>query len=205
MEELSPQQFDRLQCWYWWWEGFMKYVVEMGSGGMLYIPSFLEIGSGIQKLLWGDTHTDTQTTWWSHRFTFIFLGEVKLAKNKMWGKRLFVGFEVLTVVTIKETIFWVVKSYILLEFHRRFQWTYPLHLLVTCLLLVSYLAWTLTLQMKAINTTETVADLYRTTWHYNPGHHSLQGHHSSHLLQGPLSCFVCVLVWSVTSLELLAY
>jgi hypothetical protein len=28
----------------------MKYAVEMGSGAMLYIPSFIMIGSGIQKL-----------------------------------------------------------------------------------------------------------------------------------------------------------
>jgi hypothetical protein len=28
-------------------EGFMKYAVEMGSGGMTYIPSFIKTGSGI--------------------------------------------------------------------------------------------------------------------------------------------------------------
>jgi hypothetical protein len=38
------------------WEGFMKYAVEMGSGAIIYIyiyiytPSFIKIGSGIQKL-----------------------------------------------------------------------------------------------------------------------------------------------------------
>jgi hypothetical protein len=26
------------------WEGFMKYVLEMGSGAMMYIPSFIKIG-----------------------------------------------------------------------------------------------------------------------------------------------------------------
>jgi hypothetical protein len=31
----------------------MKYAVEMGSGTMLYIPSFIKIGSGIQKLIRG--------------------------------------------------------------------------------------------------------------------------------------------------------
>jgi hypothetical protein len=31
----------------------MKYVVEMGSGAMIYIPSFIKIGAGIQKLIWG--------------------------------------------------------------------------------------------------------------------------------------------------------
>jgi hypothetical protein len=29
----------------------MKYAVEMGSGAMIYIPGFINIGSGIQKLL----------------------------------------------------------------------------------------------------------------------------------------------------------
>jgi hypothetical protein len=37
----------------------MKYAVEMGSGAMIYIPSFRKIGSGIQKLICG--HSDTQT------------------------------------------------------------------------------------------------------------------------------------------------
>jgi hypothetical protein len=55
---LLPQQFDRLYCWYYWYEVFMKYVVGLGSGGMMYIPSFIKNGSVIQKLIWGDTHTD---------------------------------------------------------------------------------------------------------------------------------------------------
>jgi hypothetical protein len=35
------------------WEGFMKYAVEMGSGVVIYMPSFTKTGSGIQKLGWG--------------------------------------------------------------------------------------------------------------------------------------------------------
>jgi hypothetical protein len=38
----------------------MKYAIEMASCAMIYIPSFIKIDSGIQKLL-KDTHTDTQT------------------------------------------------------------------------------------------------------------------------------------------------
>jgi hypothetical protein len=38
----------------------MKYTVEMGSGAMIYVPSFIKVGSAIQKLIAGDTHTDTQ-------------------------------------------------------------------------------------------------------------------------------------------------
>jgi hypothetical protein len=38
----------------------MKYTVEMGSGVMLYIPSFIKIGSFIQK--WrGDIHSHTDS------------------------------------------------------------------------------------------------------------------------------------------------
>jgi hypothetical protein len=43
--------------------GTFNYTVEMGSGAVIYVPSFIKIGSGIQKLLRGDTqthrHTDT--------------------------------------------------------------------------------------------------------------------------------------------------
>jgi hypothetical protein len=42
----------------------MKYAVEMGSGAMIYIPSFIKIGSGIQKLMVGDSDT--------HKAIFIF-------------------------------------------------------------------------------------------------------------------------------------
>jgi hypothetical protein len=33
------------------WEGFVKYAVEMGSGAIIYIPSSIKIGSGIQKFM----------------------------------------------------------------------------------------------------------------------------------------------------------
>jgi hypothetical protein len=33
--------------------GFMKYAVEMSSGAMIYIPSSVKTGSGIQKLIGG--------------------------------------------------------------------------------------------------------------------------------------------------------
>jgi hypothetical protein len=37
----------------------MKYAVEMTSGAMIYIPSFIKIGSGIQKLIGGDIQIAT--------------------------------------------------------------------------------------------------------------------------------------------------
>jgi hypothetical protein len=36
----------------------MKYVIEMGSGAMIYIPGFIKVSSGIQKPMGGgDTRT----------------------------------------------------------------------------------------------------------------------------------------------------
>jgi hypothetical protein len=37
----------------------MKYAAEMGSGAMTYIPNFIKIGSGIEKLMEGDIHRHT--------------------------------------------------------------------------------------------------------------------------------------------------
>jgi hypothetical protein len=45
----------------------MKYVIEMGSGAMIYIPSFMKIGLAIQKLIEGDTQTAQSL----HKPTFI--------------------------------------------------------------------------------------------------------------------------------------
>jgi hypothetical protein len=38
----------------------MKYATELGSGAMIYIPSIINIGSGIEKLIEGDTQTHRQ-------------------------------------------------------------------------------------------------------------------------------------------------
>jgi hypothetical protein len=43
--------FWKLQCWYYWWEWFMNYMVEMASGGMIYIPSLMTISLGIWVIL----------------------------------------------------------------------------------------------------------------------------------------------------------
>jgi hypothetical protein len=42
--------------------GFIKYTVEMGWGSMIYIPNFIKIGWGIQKLIGGDTQTHSMET-----------------------------------------------------------------------------------------------------------------------------------------------
>jgi hypothetical protein len=39
----------------------MKYAVEMGSGAVISIPSFIKIGSGVPKFIWKEytyRHTD---------------------------------------------------------------------------------------------------------------------------------------------------
>jgi hypothetical protein len=33
-----PQQFE---SWYYCWEGFMKYAIEIASGGIIYIQNFM--------------------------------------------------------------------------------------------------------------------------------------------------------------------
>jgi hypothetical protein len=38
----------------------MKYAVERGSGAMIYIPNFIKTGSGIPKLIGGDSQTHGQ-------------------------------------------------------------------------------------------------------------------------------------------------
>jgi hypothetical protein len=52
----------------------MKYATEMGPVTVIYVPSFIKIGSGIQNLIKGYTYI--QTEWRSHKPT---LG--KYAKN----------------------------------------------------------------------------------------------------------------------------
>jgi tetrahydrodipicolinate N-succinyltransferase len=41
----------------------MRDAAEIGSGAMMYIPSFIKIGSGIQKLMIEREFTDTKTAW----------------------------------------------------------------------------------------------------------------------------------------------
>jgi hypothetical protein len=39
----------------------MKYAAEMESGGMMYVPSFIKIGLGVQKLLGMDAYIERDT------------------------------------------------------------------------------------------------------------------------------------------------
>jgi hypothetical protein len=48
----------------------------MGSGGMIYIPSFMKIGSGVQNLLGGDIHADAN----SKTITLAYCYSLKVSK-----------------------------------------------------------------------------------------------------------------------------
>jgi hypothetical protein len=63
----------------------MKYAVEMGSGAMIYIPSFLEIGSGIQKWIEGVTQTHRQQ---GDLISLLLFFQNKESKLKMDSMRL---------------------------------------------------------------------------------------------------------------------
>jgi hypothetical protein len=38
----------------------MKYAIEVGSVAVIYMQSFIKIGSGIQKFTWGDIQAHRQ-------------------------------------------------------------------------------------------------------------------------------------------------
>jgi hypothetical protein len=53
-------------------EGYIKYAVEIYSGAMMHITSFMKIGSCITNVMWvGLMFTDTQTAQRLHEPTFI--------------------------------------------------------------------------------------------------------------------------------------
>jgi hypothetical protein len=64
----------------------MKYAIEMGSGAMIYIPSSINIGSGIQKLIGARGFRDTQTEWRSHKPTLIFFFKIRKVGFKGFKK-----------------------------------------------------------------------------------------------------------------------
>jgi hypothetical protein len=59
----------------------MKYIVEMGSVAMMYIPSFIKIGPGIQRLI-GGIYKHTQDRDGISLFLFFRHKESRLKKNK---------------------------------------------------------------------------------------------------------------------------
>jgi hypothetical protein len=60
----------------------MKYAVEMGSGAMIYIPSFIKTGSAIHNLIGG--YTDTQTQTFGDRISLLLFCQNK--ENRLKSK-----------------------------------------------------------------------------------------------------------------------
>jgi hypothetical protein len=63
----------------------------MGSGAMIYVPSFIKIGSGVQKLIGGidghtnkHTHTHTRPATWSLKPTIFFQNKESRLKTLEW-------------------------------------------------------------------------------------------------------------------------
>jgi hypothetical protein len=60
----------------------MKYAVEMGSDATIYIPSFIKIGLGIQKLMRvRGLHRHRETARLSHKPTYFHLFKVREVEN----------------------------------------------------------------------------------------------------------------------------
>jgi hypothetical protein len=57
----------------------MKYAVEMGSGAMIYIPSFINLGPGIHKLIEEDTQ--------KHRQKGDLISPLLIFQNKGSGRK----------------------------------------------------------------------------------------------------------------------
>jgi hypothetical protein len=56
---LVTEKFQRLPCYYHWFKRFIKYAVEMTSGGIIYIPALINIGWGVQKFYEGHIYRHT--------------------------------------------------------------------------------------------------------------------------------------------------
>jgi hypothetical protein len=50
----------------------MKNAADMGSGAMIYTPSFIKIGSATQNLI-GGKHRQAERAWRLHKLSFIVL------------------------------------------------------------------------------------------------------------------------------------
>jgi hypothetical protein len=80
----------------------MKYAVGMGLGAMIYIPSFIKSGSGIQKLI-GGMHIKTQQG--DPTSLLLFL------QNK--ESRLKVAARLFSSLTKYSTMFWLISHCII--------------------------------------------------------------------------------------------
>jgi hypothetical protein len=76
VQVLYPsQKFEHSPFWSGWRYGIKKYGVEVTFNGISSLLNFIKIYQLVQKLLVGDTQTDGQTDWWSHKPHIPFLGK----------------------------------------------------------------------------------------------------------------------------------
>jgi hypothetical protein len=68
------------------WLGFVTYAVEMGSGALIQIPSFIKTDSGIEKLNVGDTQAHKHDGDPLSLLLFFQNKESRLKKFKICGK-----------------------------------------------------------------------------------------------------------------------
>jgi hypothetical protein len=99
-------------------------------------------------------------------YKVIWTPHNKMSEYYLWICNLKVaGFEVITAVVKKSSTFWDITPYSPLKVNWRFEGTCPL---ATCFVLVSYLAYSLTLRREAKCFSETGVDFQRTTQRYIP-------------------------------------
>jgi hypothetical protein len=63
----------------------MIYTIEMALGGLMYMPSFIKISLGVQKLV----DTCAQTARWFHKPSFIFLNKesrLKVTQSRKYAQ-----------------------------------------------------------------------------------------------------------------------
>jgi hypothetical protein len=92
--------------------------------------------------------------------------------NVVTIRTLYVGFEVLTAVVMKSTIFWDITPCCPLKVNRRFGGTY--RLFSACFHAGSCSAYSSTLKMEAICSSETSVEFQPTTWRYIPEESTLR-------------------------------
>jgi hypothetical protein len=86
------------------------------------------------------------------------------------NKNSFVGFEVLTVVGVKSSIFWDIMPYNLFKVNQYFRRTYCLHFCLLC----NTEDWSSVFLWN-------IGWLWKTTWRYIPEDRTLRNHHCENL------------------------
>jgi hypothetical protein len=60
--------------------GFMKYAIELSSGGMVHKPSFMMIDTDFRNMLEEDTHRDTQQNMFISPILFFSDNKISVEK-----------------------------------------------------------------------------------------------------------------------------